>query len=146
LSGGTPFANKIRTMALHRILPFPPRRAEGDDLSFIETVAAQLGQARSADLERQVLVVLSLVGARLPEADAKAVAARLPRRLGRALTAGDRGPEDVRSLRTALAERSVSERVCRATCQVLAVAVGEQGRAHLRVQPLGTMFRFGANN
>ena len=142
-----PLAEKDRTMALHRILPFPPRRAaEGDDASFIDAVAEQLGQPRSADLERQVLVVLSLVGARLPEADARAVAARLPRRLSRALTAGDRGPDDVGSLRRALAERSVSERVCRATCQALALAVGEQGRAHLRVQPLGAMFGLGLCN
>lgn len=129
------------TMALHRIRPFAPRRsATADDASFIESVAARLGEPKTADLERQILVVLSLIGARLPPADAKAVAERLPRRLGRALTAGERGPDDLGSLRKELDERSVSERVCRATCQSLAVAVGEQGRAHLRVQPLGQMF------
>lgn len=133
-------------MAVHRILTFPQPRAPGDDASFLDAVADDLGEARSADLERQVLVVLSLVGARLPRADAEAVAARLPRRLRRALTAGGAAPDDVGSLRRALAERSVSERVCRATCRALAMAVGEQGRAHLRVQPLGAVFGLGQRN
>lgn len=105
--------------------------------SFVCEVA-QRGDLPIAEAPRVVNSVVRLIGARLPEADAREVARRLPEPIGERLCAASANHEST-ELRGRLVEagrrEGLSERQLRATCQVVAETVDEQARAALRMQP-----------
>jgi len=89
----------------------------------------------NADLERQITVVVTLLGARLDDVDRTAVSARLAPTLRAALDRPMQIGQSDGAFEAALAGR-VDTNVARATCTALAEALDEQGRCHLRLQPL----------
>lgn len=105
---------------------------------FIARVADRMRTRRSADLDRQVRVVLALLGARLERADVSAVAAQLAPDTAQALTAHPDAPKavELQAFVAAVSARHVTDRTARATCLVLAETLNEQGRCHLRLAPL----------
>jgi uncharacterized protein (DUF2267 family) len=108
---------------------------------FVLEVAERLGWSER-DAEHAVATVLEVLGQRLRDVDAEAVAAQLPGELGRRLVAARyEGGFDVSEFQRRI---SVDDplRASRAVCQVLAETLDEQGRAQLRMQPLSSLFSF----
>lgn len=99
-------------------------------------VARMTGRPVNADLERQITVVVTLLGARLDAADRRAVAARVDPNLAAALDRPLHIDDSEEAFEVALSGR-VEANVARATCTALAEMLDEQGRCHLRLQPLG---------
>ncbi len=99
-------------------------------------VASMTGRSVNADLERQITVVVTLLGARLDAADRRAVAAKVDSDLRAALDRPLQIGDSEEAFEAALADR-VEANVARATCTALAEMLDEQGRCHLRLQPLG---------
>ena len=98
-------------------------------------VARMTGRPVNADLERQITVVVTLLGARLDAADRRAVATRVDPNLRAALDRPLHIDGSEAAFEVALSGR-VEANVARATCTVLAEMLDEQGRCHLRLQPL----------
>ncbi|MEM6786154.1 MAG: hypothetical protein AAF715_01445 [Myxococcota bacterium] len=99
-------------------------------------VGRMTDRPQDADLDRQLAVVVSLLGSRLSASDADAAGARLAPGLRASLrpTAPALDPSAA-SFASALVDR-VEPAVARATCTALAEAMDEQGRCHLRLAPL----------
>lgn len=99
-------------------------------------VGRMTGRPLNADLERQITVLVTLLGARLDDADRRAVSARVAPNLRAALDRPMHIAQDERAFEAAI-EGRVDANIARATCTALAEALDEQGRCHLRLQPLG---------
>ena len=98
-------------------------------------VGRMTGRATNADLDRQITVVVTLLGARLDDVDRTSVSGRLGPTLRAALDRPMQIGQSEEAFEAALAGR-VETNVARATCTALAEALDEQGRCHLRLQPL----------
>lgn len=103
--------------------------------SLTEAVSRMTGRAATADLERQIMIVVTLLGARLDEVDREAVAERVDPAL-RATMLRPMGLDASAEAFEAAIQGRVNQNVARATCTALAEAMDEQGRCHLRLQPL----------
>ncbi len=103
---------------------------------FVQEVADRAGVSH-AEADRAVTETLRALGRRLADVDARAVAAQLPPSLADPFMshALRRRPADPTSL-TANADT----RLVRCACRLLAESLDEQARAHLRMQPLTSLF------
>ena len=105
---------------------------------FVEEVARR-AEADIAIADRAVIEVLTALGERLRDVDAQAVATQLPASLaGPFLTAARRAAPPEPSFERRIAR--TDPRLVRAVCRLLAERLDEQARAHLRMQPLISLF------
>lgn len=106
--------------------------------AFLQQVATRLEVDVEATFDRQVRQVLAALGARIPSADARALAHRLPPSLGQAVLGGRQAllAPTRRAFLELLGRQGIPPRLARATIFTVADLLGEQGRAHLRLQPL----------
>jgi uncharacterized protein (DUF2267 family) len=112
---------------------------------FVDQVRGKSGLQDNEQIERAIAATLSVLGERLRNVDARAVAEQLPPELARHLRgraalddASDR-PSEASVVRVC-AQTGVGLEEMRVICRVLAETLNEQGRAQLRMQPLSSLF------
>lgn len=112
---------------------------------FVQDVASRSGLEDREEVERAIRATLTVLGERLRRVDAMAVAAQLPPELGAHLTSeacasGEQLEATSERLLDRICERTgLTERQATALFRVLAGTLDEQGRAQLRMQPLGAL-------
>lgn len=110
---------------------------------FVEQVQSRSGSSDALRVERAIAATLELLGQHLRTPDARAVAQKLPPELACHLRGSDEVMEDGIDLRLTeltriCSDEGVASGELRAVCRVLAETLDEQGRAQLRLLPLGT--------
>jgi len=114
--------------------------------NFVEQVRNKAGLNNGEQIERAIAGTLEVLGERLRDVDAAAVARKLPPELachlrGRLQPADDALGQRPEVFLSELCEKSgVGPEQMRAICRVLAETLDEQGRAQLRMQPLSSLF------
>ena len=99
--------------------------------SFVEQVAKHSGMDRK-EVEAVVESTCAVLGSRLRLVDARAVAAHLPQELAQRICEAAEADNDE--------SMTIVDARIGAVCRVLARVLDEQGRAHLRMQPLTSLF------
>ena len=105
---------------------------------FVREVARRAEISDLAVVEQSVTDTLAALGQRLCDIDARAVAAQLPPSLADPFLSAvlsDRCTDRESALTT-----GADRRIVRAACRLLAETLDEQARAHLRMQPLTSLF------
>ena len=111
---------------------------------FIAAVAERSGCHDGDRLSATVVSILGSLAQRLRPIDAREVAKQLPAALAPAFATrvyDDASATAPTELRPGVMQSGHPEAHVRAVCQVLAESLDEQARAHLRIQPLVTLFR-----
>jgi uncharacterized protein (DUF2267 family) len=105
---------------------------------FVEEVIERAGSAAREDAEHAIAATLEILGGRLRDVDAEAVATRLPQPLATMLLRAQTSSGVTRGSDNP--STTVDMALTRAVCRVLAQTLDEQGRTHLRMQPLSALF------
>jgi uncharacterized protein (DUF2267 family) len=99
--------------------------------SFVEQVAKHSGMDR-VEVEAVIASTCTVLGSRLRLVDARAVATHLPAELAERICAAAQSNDP--------ADTTVLDRRIGVVCRMMAGLLDEQGRAHLRMQPLTSLF------
>ena len=116
--------------------------------TFVEAVTERARFKKQTAAHELITSTLTLLGGRLRGVDRRAIAAQLPSELARALVSDnmDHPAPMAADLDTFINElnartaQPVDIDQLRGVCQVLAEALDEQARSHLRIQPLNPLF------